>query len=264
MGDFENRPLRIRVRASGTFGGGPVGPGLAIGLFLIVAGALLFLDNLNILPFEAAGLIWPLALGLYSLAVFVRTRSAAAKVWAGAGMAAGVLLVLGDLHILRVTGAILWPLALIATGVVMLIYRLRLRDFGERLRPERFTVGSSTEAGSSGGRLQETAIFSSVKRRVESGGFEGAELNSVFGGIELDLRWATITTPNRTAVIEANAVFGGIEIRVPETWRVNVQGHAIFGAYEDKTLRPRGEPGLEIPTLIVRGGTAFGGVSLKN
>ena len=43
--------------------------------------------------------------------------------------------------------------------------------------------------------------------------------------------------------------FGAIELRIPETWRVSMQGTAVFGAYEDKTIPPRPDPGIQTPTL---------------
>ena len=108
------------------------------------------------------------------------------------------------------------------------------------------------------------AIFSSVKRRIETPKFEGGELSSVFGSIAIDMRWAAMAAPDRQAVIEANTAFGSIELRVPDTWRVRLQGNAVFGAYEDKTIPPRPEPGVEAPTLVIRGGTAFGSVEIRN
>jgi hypothetical protein len=45
---------------------------------------------------------------------------------------------------------------------------------------------------------------------------------------------------------------------------VQLQGNAVFGAYEDKTIPPRPEAGVEGPTLVVRGGTAFGAVEISN
>ena len=32
-----------------------------------------------------------------------------------------------------------------------------------------------------------------------------------------------------------SVTLGAIELRIPESWRVNLQGNAVFGAYEDKT-----------------------------
>jgi hypothetical protein len=252
MVDFEKREMRKAW-------GGPLGPGMTIGILLVLGGTLLFLDNLNVLPFETAGAFWPIALIVYS-AAWTRSNSVAVRVWAAAGVLAGVLLLLGNYHILRISGDILWPLFLIATGIVMLIYRLRWRQY-----TARFVIGSEDRPRpTSLSRLQEFAIFSSIKRKVETAKFEGGELSSVFGSIAIDMRWAAISAPDRQAVIEANAAFGSIELRVPETWRVQLQGNAVFGAYEDKTIPPRPEPGVEAPTLVIRGGTAFGSVEIRN
>ena len=257
MDNYEENPLKMRIRAA--LGGGPLSAGMIVGLLLITGGALLFIDNLGILPVDIADAFWPLVLLIYSAASWYRARSIAIKVWAATGMIAGVLLLLGTFHIIHATGGILWPLILIATGVVMLIYRLRWREF-----TDRFNIGTSSKTATSQNKLQEVAVFSGVKRRVETPNFEGGELVAVFGSIELDLRWSGISSMNRVVEIEANAVFGGIEIRIPETWKLSIQGHAVFGTYEDKTIPPRPEPGVEMPTLIINGGTAFGAVTVRN
>jgi len=252
MVDFEKREIKKDCY-------GPPGAGITIGLLLVLGGTLLFLDNLDILPFAAARAFWPAALIVYSAAC-LRTKSVVVMVWAIAGIVGGVLLLLGNYNILRISGDILWPLALIATGIVTLIYRLRWRQF-----TERFVIGPGTRTRPTNlNKLHEVAIFSSVKRKIETPKFEGGDLSSVFGSIEIDLRWAQISGPDRQAVLEANAAFGAIELRIPEAWRVQLQGNAVFGAYEDKTLPPRPEPGVEAPTLVIRGGTAFGAVEIRN
>ena len=232
--------------------------GMLIGVALIVVGIVLFIDNIGIFPFNVSA-FWPLAIVAYGAAGLHRSRNEASMVWSVTAMVAGVLLVLGNLNILHVTFGTLWPLVLIASGCIMLIYRFKWVRF-----TNRFTLGSNSIARDDGNRLQEFAIFSGIKRKVETQSFEGGDLSCVFGGIEIDLRRAGISSPNRQAVIDASAAFGGIEIRVPDTWRVSLQGTAIFGAYEDKTRPPRPEPGVEFPLLIIRGGTAFGAVSVQN
>ena len=64
--------------------------------------------------------------------------------------------------------------------------------------------------------------------------------------------------------IEANTSFGSVEIRIPESWKLNMQGQAIFGAYEDKTIPSRPEPGVQTPVLVIRGNSIFGGVTVRN
>ena len=112
--------------------------------------------------------------------------------------------------------------------------------------------------------LQEFALFSSLKRKVDTQAFEGGEVSSVFGGVEIDLRKAAISSASGQAILEASAAFGGIEVRVPETWNVVLQGTAVFGAYEDKTISARRETGLPLSTLVIRGGTIFGAVVVEN
>ncbi|MES1260844.1 MAG: DUF5668 domain-containing protein [Acidobacteriota bacterium] len=244
---------RLRVSLSGAR------PGFIGGALLIVFGTLMFIDNLGFLPVSVLDAFWPLALMAGGIYWFQRTCSTAIRIWSATAFLAGLLLLLDDFHVIHVTMSTLWPLALIATGAVMLIYRLNWPQMADR-----FSIGSNTSTRPLGNKLEEVAVFSQVKRRIETQSFEGGELSSVFGGIELDLRWAAISTPGKVAVLEANAAFGGIELRIPETWRISLQGSAAFGAYEDKTIPPRPEPGIETPTLVIRGGVAFGAVTVRN
>ena len=245
------------------FGEGPIKPGMIFGLLLVIAGTLMFVDNLDIFPFHAAKMIWPVALITFGLMSAVRARSLAVQVWGGAAILGGVLLMLRELDILHIRGNILWPLALIACGIVMLVHRLQW-SFMDRFTTGRGSVGSSSESHSTDHRLQEFALFSQVKRRVESPAFEGGQLSATFGGIEIDLRRAVIANEAQRIILETNAAFGGIEVRVPEHWRVSVEGSAVFGQFEDKTIPPRPEPGVIVPVLVIRGGVAFGAVVLLN
>ena len=257
MGYEERRSVTARAGIRVHLGGAR--HGFIGGALLIVFGTLLFLDNLGILPVSVFEAFWPvvfMGLGVWG---FFTSSSALVRIWSGASFLAGFLLLLDAFHIIHVTMATIWPLALIATGAGMLVSR---SSPGKIL--ERFSVLSNVSARGVNGRLSEVAVFSGVKRRVDTQTFEGGDLSSVFGGIEIDLRLAAISTPGRIAVLEANAVFGAVELRIPETWRLSMQGVAVFGAYEDKTIPPRPEPGVETQTLVIKGGSAFGAVIVRN
>jgi hypothetical protein len=271
--------------------------GVFFALALIVAGALLFLDNLGVLPIENIGAYWPLALVVYGLGLIYRSRTRPALVWAATMIVGGFLLVLGNLGILRLTFGGLWPLILIAIGAIMLLDRSRWAnlnwpefqgrshrrwrrrafatsdyavrsDFMRRHFTERNLPNDAARADPAseppGNRLDAVAIFFSMKRRVEDPDFQGGELVAVFGSIELDLSSAAIQTPDRTVILDASAVFGAIEITVPRTWRIIREGAGVFGSYEDKTLPGRPEPGAEAPRLVLRGGAVFGSVTVSN
>ena len=256
------KPHRISLdlrTGGGPLSGGPLSGGMILGIFLVLCGTLLFIDNLDVLPFSAFALIWPLSYIVGGTIFGMRTGSLAVRIWSGAAVLGGILLLLREFGVLHIRGSIVWPLGLISAGVVMLIYRLNWTP-----RADRISFAATHDSKSSEHRLNEAAVFGGVKRRVESAAFEGGELTAVFGGIEVDLRRSALAGDPPRTILEANAAFGGIEIRVPETWRVAIEGTAVFGQFEDKTIPPRPEPGIVPPVLIVRGGVAFGGVVLMN
>jgi predicted membrane protein len=232
-----------------------------VALFLIVAGALMFLDNLGFIPNIRP--YWPLAISVFGIWQLLRPHRPCPVVMALFEIAVGVLLTLGNLGYAHFGIRLIWPLFLIALGFTLLFRRKGPGRWNHHLR-HNFTGPAFVGGRFDGNILRENAAFSSVNRRVESATFEGADLNATFGELKIDLRGATISTPNREAIIETNASFGAIKLRIPETWRVLVQGGAAFGAFEDRTVPPRPEPGMEPPTVIIRGNATFGSVEIDN
>jgi predicted membrane protein len=230
---------------------------------LIAVGVILFLDNLGLVPFANIRAYWPLALSAWGVALLSRSRSACSMVWPWTMVATGVILTLGNLHVIRANWGNIWPLFLIAAGVSMLLNRNRC-SWQQRRARSMFGPGERFRRRFLGNIMHVNAVFSSVDRRIDAANFEGADLNSTFAELKVDLRGATIATANRQAILETNAVFGAIKVRVPETWRVVVHGAAVFGAYEDKTVPPRPGPGIDPPVLIIRGNAAFGAVEIEN
>lgn len=135
-----------------------------------------------------------------------------------------------------------WPLLVIGVGAWIVV------DAG-RGRPP---VTAET--------LRITAIFAG--RRVASWAtpFRSASAIAVFGGVDLDLRSATIAPQG--AFVDATAAFGGVKIIVPPEWNVIMSGPAIFGSNENKT-QLRGAPAPLSPVLTVRGLALFGGVEVE-
>jgi predicted membrane protein len=239
--------------------------GSLFALMLIVGGALLFLDNLGILPIQDIRAYWPIWIVIWGVHMLDRRKSRFVSVWALALIAWGTLLILGNLHILHVTGSVFWPVMLIAFGVSMLVNPAHLTDWPDyvRLRMRHFRSANPRESFF-GNKMHESLVFGSLNRRVETQQFEGGKVEAVFGSIELDLSGASISSPDRLAALEVNAVFGGIEITVPRTWKVVMKNAAVFGGCEDKTFPPRPEPGSQPATLVVTGAAVFGGIEIRN
>jgi hypothetical protein len=208
--------------------------------------------------------------------IFESKRSIVGLIWAGAFTVCGILLILGNLNILRVNEDVIWPIFLIALGTILLVRPFNFTEWSARARlasmerrrqrgsGRKHWVGTTARDTFSGDSLREAIVFSSINRRLETQQFEGGALEVVFGSIEIDLSGAAISSPARTAKLELSAVFGGIDIVVPRSWKVLLQATAVFGGCDDKSLPPRPEPGFEPVTLIITGGAVFGGITIRN
>jgi predicted membrane protein len=141
-----------------------------------------------------------------------------------------------------------WPAALVLLGLWII------------LKPAFRGRGGESIPAAQGHDLDLTAVFSGIKRRVESANFKGGEATAVFGGADVDFTGAGLD--GGRATIEATAIFGGITIIVPRDWKVVMDGTPILGGFE---LKHRNPPDAEVKaTLYVRGTAIFGGVTVKD
>ncbi len=248
-GDYGKSPeeqIKRRVKracpGAGTWAGhrrhGSRRPGVVFAFLMIGAGVLLFLDNIGLFHFHDIWQYWPVALIAIGVAKLFETRGAGGLVLAGLLMVVGTAFLLDNFGIWHASWNIIWPLGLIAFGVLMLVNAL------ERKRAPEGAGLVKTYSGdeSSDNILRAWATFS----------------------IEVDLRRANIAPTDKEVVIDANATFGGIDIKVPETWVVVTRGMGIFGGYEDKTIPPKPQEGVTPPKLVLTGYAVFGGVSIEN
>ena len=228
-------------------------PGIVIAVLMIGIGGLLFLDNIGLFHFYDVWRFWPVALIAIGISKMFESRGVGGRVWAAMLMFAGTAFLLDNLGVWHASWNVIWPLAIIGMGVIMLINAL------ER-RPAPSFVKTSSGDTSSYNTLREWVTFGGLKRRLDTPNFQGGEMIAVFGGIEVDLRRAQIASTDKEVIIDANATFGGIDLKVPETWQVVTRGLGIFGGYEDKTQPPKEES----KRLVIRGLVIMGGIEVTN
>ena len=225
-------------------------PGLLFGILLMAVGTILLLDRMEIAEAREWLRFWPLALVAVGLAKLVRSYGAIGRVWGGLLALAGVLLQLDQLGYIRFHLFDVWPLFIIAFGVMLAWKAIQQRREGGQ------------NAGASVSVLKEWAVFGGLEFSVNAQDFKGGEVLALFGGCEIDLSKASME--GNQIVIEANAMFGGVELRVPEHWDVVLHGTPLFGGYEDNTRHPKAEGAQNVKRLIVQGFAMFGGVEIKN
>lgn len=233
--------MRRRQRAGSLF----------VGFFLTGIGLLLFLQNLGLFRIRDI-LDWIVAIlamgwGVYTL---IRVRNPFSLVVGGLAIAFGFFRILDVLGVIDFDKRYIPPFMLIGIGGAFL---------ARAIAPGR-TESSTNDLGNADS-IGLQSVFGGVVRRLESQNFQGGEIFTMFGGVELDLRKSAIP-PGTTATIDVHCMFGGVVMRVPETWSVDTRVVAVFGGVEDKSVGTNS--GGASAGLILIGNVMFGGVEIKN
>lgn len=215
------------------------------GLIVILIGVGLLLDYFDILAAESVWDFWPLLLMLAGLAKLARGCGLGDRVVGGIMLIVGTLILLGNLlPDFDIPWDLLWPLGIIAVGLLILMPAMRRR-------------GETTSL--SGAWIDQTALFGGGDMRVDSQAFRGGNLSAAFGGMDIDLRHAKLSPEG--AEIDVFVAFGGIDLIIPSDWEVVRRATPLFGALDDER---KGGPHGGGPKLILRGLILFGGVDLKD
>ncbi|HYL62988.1 MAG TPA: DUF5668 domain-containing protein [Candidatus Methylomirabilis sp.] len=252
----DDRRERRRQLLAGIMIGGRRHPeasrvGFVWGLMIAAIGVFLLLDHLDLIRIGSLLRFWPMILIFFGIGHLFTPSN---RIWGVILILIGAVFQLNNLGILHEGIADLWPVLIIAVGLLLM---------WAAMRPPVPVV--STEGGDSASdTVNAVAIFGGCERRINSQHFSGGRSMSVFGGVELDFRDANIQGDE--AVLEVNCIFGGVEIRVPPSWYVHSKSIPILGGFSDKTHRPaNADPAApKGKTLVITGAVVFGGVEISN
>lgn len=216
------------------------------GLLLICLGVLFLLDQMGRLDFgDLVGRFWPVIFIIIGISILLSNNFK--------NVGSGIFFILfGAFFLLlrmrifdRAVWHYIWPLAIIATGLWML-----LRPAWHPNRSEASEVG--------GDDLAISQVFSGSARKVESQNFRGGKADVVFGSAEIDLRAARLAGGQATLVL--SVVFGGIEVYVPRDWQVVLEGTPVLGSI-DSHKKAAAVPTTQ--TLTIKGSAVFGSIEVK-
>lgn len=229
---------------------------ILVGAIIIVIGIVALLGNLGIIDARNVVQFWPTIFIILGAVKLSHTRHAGGYLVGGVFVGAGALMMLNNAGIVTIHLRDWWPVLLIAGGAAILFKGAR-----------RGRHGAPGNAGASGmpqleqvmhsDILNTTAVMSGANIKSDTQDFKGGELTAVMGGIDLDLRQASI---QNEAVLRVFALWGGISIKVPADWSIAVKGVPILGGIDDKTVPPMNP----VKRLIIDGEVIMGGVEIKN
>ncbi|MFY0626054.1 MAG: hypothetical protein JXR07_07160 [Reichenbachiella sp.] len=136
-----------------------------------------------------------------------------------------------------------WPIILIAIGL------------GFFMR-SRVVQNSDDDADD----IDDVAILAGSHKKINNKQFSGGRLSAVMGGIELDLRQASLH--NGKATIDSFTVMGGVKLFVPDDWVINFEATNILGGFKDKRAHKPTEYFGNV--LTIKGLIVMGGVELNS
>ena len=241
-------------------------------LLVMAAGVLLFAFNMGALPVAYKGVVlsWQMLLIAIGFISFFSCRT-----W----FCGFILVLLGgffllpklDIPGLDFVRQNVWAIILTLAGIVILCKLLFFRNcFWSNARchthfssgnksDDNWKVYSSNETYKSG-YIDRNCVFGGDKEKWDVKNFKGGEVNSVFGGIELDLSMAQLA--EGVHHLELNSVFGGIVLYVPVDWKIEINKTQVFGAFTDNRPKPNFEVD-ENRVLIIEANAVFGGGEIK-
>jgi len=215
---------------------------LFIGLLFIIVGAVWALDNVEIIPWQVSRYIFNWENILIVIGAFLLISKENTKVGAIL-LALGVYFALDDWFNIYVSIWRLWPLGLVFVGIYLISRNREKED-----QPYNEAEDANT--------IDDTAIFSSGDKVVNSDDFKGGTLTAIFGGSNIDLTTSNISSG--PAVVDVFFMFGGSKIRVPQDWEVQFKVTNLFGGLSDKrqlTENPSSDKKIIIKGLIIFGGS---------
>lgn len=211
-----------------------------LGLAIIGVGVLALLNALNITALNTLfEQWWPLVVVLAGILMLINNPRQ--FVWPLIVTGGGILLQLRELEIVTFNvWSLFWPVIIISIGLSVLINR------------------SASHRNTNKKDLDDaTSLLGGNVIKNESKNYKGGNASAIMGGVELDLRNATIKDE---ATLNLFAFWGGITIKVPEGWAVKSKITSVAGGIDIKT-KPVDK---NAPILYLAGDVIMGGVEVKH
>jgi predicted membrane protein len=224
---------------------------VVFGFFIILIGVLALLDNLKLFDARALLQFWPIVLVVAGVGKIIRARYPAGYLFGAILISIGTVLGLQNAGLIHFELRLWWPVLLIAGGMVVIVKGLFRRDAPRRNGMEGNTM---VEHGS---YVNARAVLSGIILKSDSQEFQGGEVSAVMGGVELDLRQASMQEQAR---LELFTFWGGISIKVPQDWSVVMNGVPVLGGIEDRSVPPMNPA----KRLLISGYAIMGGIEIKN
>jgi predicted membrane protein len=222
------------------------------GLFLLIIGAILFVEKLGIV-FPCWLFSWEMIVILVGLYIGIKKRCRGAGWLLMVGF--GTFFLLDDMYPTLMIFNYLWPISIIFAGLLLILKSFRKDSEGTKKWKKCHSEETSSEDV-----LKSVTIFGGAKKVILSKNFQGGEIVSVMGGVELSLMQADI---DGKVYIDISQVFSGVKVLVPSNWVVQSEIVSVMGAFHDsRKVDPSSLDQNKI--LVFKGTLLLGGIDVKS
>ncbi len=241
-------------------------PGKVIGgLILVTVGIVLLLQKTELIFLPKWLFSWPVLLIIIGLVIGVKkqfkTPAPFILILIGGGFLAERLV---DFD----AGKFIWPMLIIIFGIFLIVGKKHnFKKRGRYNNNDNQDYNTENDWGidtppvnANEDFIESTTAFGGIKKNILTKSFKSGEINTFFGGTELNFLQADF---DKKAVLEVTQVFGGTKIIIPSNWEVVSEITAIFGGIEEKRT-PQPVSNEERKILILRGTSIFAGIEIRN
>ncbi len=230
-----------------------------LGIILIIAGALLLIDNVFMIDFSFRHIIfsWYMLFLIIGIVVLSKSKnSAVGIVFLVIGLFGIASRILNPLLVLRFRD--FWPVIIIIIGLLIILKRNR--HYGKHVH-----LGATHQEESSEGfdysenadYINEECVLTSSSKLIKSNNFSGGKINVVLGSAQLNFNNSRLAEGE--IVLNISCIMGGCTLFVPKNWKVISNITSVFGGFDDKRyFIPASEENQE-GLLILKGSVVFGG-----
>jgi predicted membrane protein len=229
---------------------------IILGIIVTAFGLAFLFDNFGWIDAYRVLRLWPILIIIAGVLKIMQTQTNSGYVTGGGLILLGAAMTLHRLGIVDFSWHKWWPALLIVVGVSVVIKAMDRHQTPQSAMPAE-PMQKAPMAVSADDTVDATAILGAYRRSLRSQNFRGGEITAVLGGVEIDLRQASI---NGEAVLRVFAIWGGIDIKVPPDWTVVLQGTPILGGFDEKTSVPPNSA----KRLVIQGYVIMGGLEVKN
>jgi len=217
---------------------------IILGIILILLGIIIGLNSLNIIYINIffKGW-WTLFIIIPSITGLIKEEDKTGNL---VGLLIGIFLLLGvrDIINFETIGKLIFPTILVVLGFSFLLKGNTNKKVTNKIKE---VDTKSLE--------YITSTFKEQNINFDKEEFNGANLDSIFGSIKLDLTNAKL---KKETIIKATSIFGKIDITIPKNYNVKIKSTPIFGSIRNKTTKEDTDKTIYIESL-----TLFGGIEVR-